>query len=71
MGKKSKRIKNCPVCGDKRITVYHSITKKKRPWFLRCEYCRHSSESAHTMRGAIRKWNKGTNILNVSEKKEV
>lgn len=69
MSKKRKQIKNCPICGDANIMVYRSISKKIKPWFLHCEYCRHSSESAQTMRGAIRKWNKGTNILNVSERK--
>lgn len=69
MNKKRKQIKRCPICGDKNITIYRSISKRIKPWFLHCEYCRHSSESAHTMRGAIRKWNKGTNILNVSERR--
>ena len=69
MPKKRKPIKNCPICGDSDVRIYRSITKKIKPWFLHCEYCRHSSESAQTMRGAIRKWNKSTNILNVSERR--
>lgn len=67
--KSIKKIKNCPICGDDNITVWRSVTRRIKPWFLHCEYCRYCSDRAQTRRGAIRKWNKGTNIIDISNRR--
>lgn len=64
-----KKIKNCPICGDDNITVWRSVTRRIKPWFIHCEYCHHCSDRAQTRRGAMRKWNKSTNIIDVSDRR--
>lgn len=60
---KQPKVKPCPACGDKHYTVYHSVSSRRRPWFLCCSYCKRCADRAWTKRGAIRKWNKSTAIV--------
>lgn len=63
-------MKPCPICGNKHMTVYKVISRR---WYEKrrhceCDYCHFCSKSAYTWRGAIRLWNKSTNIVSVKVK---
>jgi len=61
-----KKLKKCPICGDtQNVKIGRSITNRWKRWSMLCNYCGFVAEGAHTKRGAIRKWNKSTNVVDV------
>lgn len=60
--------KPCPLCGDKRILLYRIMTRHwhEKKWFCKCQYCHLCAKSAFTAHGAIRLWNKATNVKSVA-----
>lgn len=52
------KVRSCPVCGHKRTWLLREIGSKKKPFHIECIYCHFATDSARTMAGACRKWNK-------------
>lgn len=64
------KCKPCPICGNKRMTKYIVITRRwyQKKRYVECDYCHFCSKSAYTKRGAIRLWNKSTNVVCIKAK---
>ena len=65
-----RKCQDCPRCGnhDIRFTVL-SHPKKRNKWGIECCYCKLQIKRRMTMRGAIREWNKTTNIVSIADEK--
>jgi hypothetical protein len=62
------RLKSCPLCGDTHIILTRTVTPRRlKKWGLECRYCHCSYSHYLTIRGAIRAWNKATNVSRVRE----
>lgn len=64
-----RKLKPCPLCGDRHIYRCRSVTSRWKRWWLQCRYCNWTAEHAHTLRGAMRKWNRSTTVVEVYERK--
>ena len=65
-----KKVKPCPVCGDRHIVLTRTVVPKRlKKWGMECRYCFCSYSHYLTKRGAIRAWNKATNIVSVRDVK--
>ena len=52
-----KRIKPCPVCGQKRIRMW-KIVEGGHGHFVQCDMCRWCGKTRRTPWGARRAWNR-------------
>lgn len=67
--KKKKRLKRCPLCGNAREQLVKTVFPRSwKPYAIECCYCHFFGESAFTIRGAERKWNRATNIVSIDGK---
>lgn len=59
--------KPCPVCGYKKIWIVRIMTRSifMKKWYCECSYCHFCWKQAYTKRGAIRMWNRSTNIVSI------
>ena len=49
----------CRSCGNEKMYVIHaSIPSRWKNYWIECSRCGFCTPNAHTMRGAIKKWNK-------------
>ena len=66
---KQPKVKPCPDCGDKRYTVYHSLSRRCLRWFISCPRCGFCGGNTWTKRGAIRMWNKYSRTVGTYERR--
>lgn len=63
--------KPCPICGNKRTTMYEVIYPSglfAKKYHVECDYCNFCAKDTRTKRGAVRLWNKSTNVVSVKER---
>lgn len=59
------KLKPCPICGNKHKTIWKVVSRRwyEKKHFVECDYCHFCAKRAYTKRGAIRLWNKSTNVV--------
>ena len=68
----SKYVNPCPICGDRKIRITRTIIPRMlKKWGLDCQYCGFGVGYYLTKHGAIRVWNRKTNIRSVADEQEV
>lgn len=66
---KKQKVKPCPLCGHRKVISFRIISRRwyEKRRYCECGYCHFCAKSAYTECGAVRLWNKSTNIVRIGD----